>query len=333
MNTGPTDTRSPHLDLADLIAEVNGQPISAQARGHLANCEHCRTEADRWNLVADGVRSLAADAPPAAAPVRPRHAGLRVLVTNPRRRPVLAASAAAALVILAGAGYGVTAALTSASSGPVLTAVTGCASLEQASGTLEQVNGSSLVIKTASGQPVTVTTTARTKVAESAGSGALLGDITNGAVVTVLGPSYDGTVAASSVVIANLAHQELQLPPGMVAVEGTVSDADNAGFTVVASDGTRTPVTTSGETIIAVPNASLGQLPVGATIVAIGSARPDGTLSGAAVAAVFGLPQSGQNAPNGQIQVHVSAHASAHPSGQPTNCSPASIANTLAFGV
>ena len=33
----------------------------------------------------------------------------------------------------------------------VLTAVTGCSQLEQADGTLEQVNGSSLVIKTALG--------------------------------------------------------------------------------------------------------------------------------------------------------------------------------------
>ena len=27
MNTGPADTRSPHLDLGDLIAEVNGQRL------------------------------------------------------------------------------------------------------------------------------------------------------------------------------------------------------------------------------------------------------------------------------------------------------------------
>jgi hypothetical protein len=331
MNTGPTDTRSPHLDLADLIAEVNGQPIGAQAREHLASCEQCRTEANRWNLVADGVRSLAADAPPAAAPVRPRHAGLRVLVTDPRRRPVLAASAAAALVVLAGAGYGVTAALTSASSGPVLTAVTGCASLEQASGTLEQVHGSSLVIKTASGQPVTVTTTAATKVGASAASGALLGDITNGAPVTVVGSSNNGTVAALSVVIADQAQQRPQVPAGIVVVQGTVSDASSSGFTVVTSDGTRTAVITSSATVVSVTSASLDQLPVGATTVAVGHAGPDGTLSAAGVAAIFEISQ------NGQIQVHVSAHASVHTSGhasgQAMNCSPASIADALAFGV
>jgi hypothetical protein len=81
------------------------------------------------------------------------------------------------------------------------------------------VNGSSLVIKTASGQPVTVTTTAATKVGESGASGALLSDITDGASVTVVGPGSDGTVAAFSVIIDYPAqHQQPQ--PGMVVVKG-----------------------------------------------------------------------------------------------------------------
>jgi hypothetical protein len=60
MNTDPTDTRSPHLDLGDLIAEANGQPIGDAASEHLAGCAHCQVEASRWNLVADGARGLAA---------------------------------------------------------------------------------------------------------------------------------------------------------------------------------------------------------------------------------------------------------------------------------
>jgi hypothetical protein len=91
---------------------------------------------------------------------------------------MLAAGAAAVLVLLGAAGYGVTAALTGHAPGTVLTTVSGCA-------TLEQVNGSSLVVKTASGQPVTVTTTASTTVSLA---GALLGDITDGASVIVRGP-------------------------------------------------------------------------------------------------------------------------------------------------
>ena len=67
MNTGPADTRSPHLDLEDLIAEVTGQPVNGRARAHLARCEHCRAEANRWDLVASGVRGLAAATPEAAA--------------------------------------------------------------------------------------------------------------------------------------------------------------------------------------------------------------------------------------------------------------------------
>jgi hypothetical protein len=321
MNTGPTDTRSPHLDLADLIAEVTGQATSAQAREHLANCEQCRTEANRWNLVADGVRGLAAAEPEETPPALRQRRRLHAL-TDPRRRPVLAASVAAALVLLAGAGYGITAALTPQASGTVLTAVSGCASLEQASGTLEQVHGSSLVIKTASGQPVTVNTTAATKVAESAASGALLADITNGAPVTALGSSHDGSIAAFSVVIADPAQQRPQVPPGIVVAQGTVSDSSTSGFTVVTSDGARIAVVTSSVTVVTVTSARLDQLSVGATTVAVGRTGPDGTLSAAGVAAIFEIPQ------NGQIQVH----ASTHTSGRARNCSPASIADALAFG-
>ena len=162
--------------------------------------------------------------------------------------------------------------------------------LEQASGTLEQVNGSSLVIKTPSGQPLTVTTTAATKVGES---GALLGDITDGASVTVWGPSSDEAIAASFVIIANPAQQHPQPPPGMVVVKGTVADASTAGFTVVTSDATRVPVTTSSDTAVSVVNASLGQLPAGASILAIGDAGPDGTLSAVGVVAILQLPPGG----------------------------------------
>ena len=103
------DTRSPHLDLEDLIAEAAGQPVSDRAREHLAGCEHCQLEANRWNLVADGVRGLAAAAPEAAQPeaaqpARPRRTGQRVLAGPWRRAALVAGSAAAALVLLVVAG-------------------------------------------------------------------------------------------------------------------------------------------------------------------------------------------------------------------------------------
>ena len=91
----------------------------------------------------------------------------------------------------------------------------GCATLEQADGTLEQVNGTSLVIKTASGQPVTVTTAASTFVSMS---GPLLSDITDGASVDVRGSSSDGTIAAAIVTVGP--PFSAVNPPGLVAGPG-----------------------------------------------------------------------------------------------------------------
>jgi anti-sigma factor RsiW len=73
MNTGPAHTRSSHLDLTELIAGAAGRPAGDDARAHLTSCGECRAEASRWNIVADGVRSLAADAAKTGqpAPVQP----------------------------------------------------------------------------------------------------------------------------------------------------------------------------------------------------------------------------------------------------------------------
>jgi hypothetical protein len=222
----------------------------------------------------------------------------------------VAGGAAAALVLLVGAGE-VTGLVhvhvtgTGTGTGPVLTAVTGCSQLEQADGTLEQVNGSSLVIKTASGQPVTVTTTATTFMRMS---GALLGDITDGALVMVRGSRSDGTIKAAIVTVG----QPFSAvdPPGFVPVQGTVADASTAGFTLVTSTGTRVLVTTSGDTLVVVPHASPGQLQAGTAIVAVGRAGPHGTLSARAVAAISQLR---------------SGHIGAHTSVKVKDCSPSSI--------
>jgi len=291
MNADPTDTRYPHLDLGDLIAGAAGQPAGDRAREHLAGCEHCQREANRWNLVADGVRGLAAAAPETAQPARPRRTGRRVLPGPWRRAMLVAGSAAAALVLLVGVGE-VTGYVHVHLSGPgtetALTAVTGCSQLQQANGTLEQVNGSSLVIKAASGQPVTVTTTATTFVSMS---GALLGDITNGASVMVRGSRSGGTIKAAIITVGQ--PFSAVNPPGFVPVQGTVADASTAGFTLVTSSGTRIRVTTSGDTLVVIPHASLVQLQPGVTIFALGLAGPDGTLSARAVAGVSQLRSGG----------------------------------------
>jgi len=331
MNAGPADTRSSHLDLGDLIAAVTGQAVDDRAREHLARCELCRAEAARWDLVAGGVRRLVAATPQAAQPARPWHT--RPRVPAGRRRRTILAAAAAALIILGAAGYGasnfvhITFGAAGTGAETVLTAVSGCAGLEQAAGTLEQVTGRSLVINTASGQPVTVTTTASTFVSMS---GALRSDIRDGAPVMVRGPRSGGTIAAVIVTVGP--RFSAVASPGFVPVKGTVSDASSAGFTVVTSGGTRVRVTTSGDTLVVVPHASLGQLQHGATIFAVGHAGPDGTLSAQAVAAVSQLPPgvpAGVHPPAG-AHLHISVHA--HVGGHVPGCSPSAIAAALLPG-
>ncbi len=150
--------RSIHLDLEELLSDINGDAVSERVWAHLATCGSCRAEARRWETVADGVRGLVATTPEIALPSLPRRTRLAAL-TGRGRRAMLAAGAAAAL-LLAGGGYGLTTAFGHAASPAgtgtktaALTAVKGCARLVQAYGTLEQVTGTSLVIKTTSGQP------------------------------------------------------------------------------------------------------------------------------------------------------------------------------------
>ena len=314
MSTGPADTRSGHLDLGDLIAAVTGQPAADGARQHLAHCEHCQAELNRWGLVADGVRGLAAAAvatPEAVWPDRPRRPA-RPRVAAARRRHTILAAAAAAVVLLGAAGYGASSFVHISFGSPrtgartALTAVGGCASLKLAAGTLEQVTGSSLVIKAPGGQPVTVTTTASTLVSMS---GPLLSDITDGAAVVVRGHSSGGTIAASIVTVGQ--PFSAVNPAGFVPVQGTVSGASAAGFTLVTSTGTRIPVTTSGNTLVIVPHASLGQLRAGGTIFAVGHAGADGTLAARVVTGVV-QPRSG-------AQLNVSFRS----------CSPSAIAEAL----
>jgi predicted anti-sigma-YlaC factor YlaD len=283
-----SDTRNPHLDLGDLISGAAGQPVGERAAEHLAGCEDCRLEANRWNLVADGVRSLASAEPEAAQPAWPRRGRQRV--SAPWRRTMLVVGTAAASLVLL-MGIGVVAGLVHVrlSTGPsteaTLTAVTGCTQLLQADGTLVQVNGTSLVVRTTSGPPVTVTTTASTFVSMS---GTLLSEITDGASVMVRGYISGGTIQAAIVTVGQ--PFSAVNPPNFVPVQGTVSNASTTGFTLVTSTGTRVPVATSGSTLVVVPHASPQQLQTGTSIFVLGSAGPNGTLSARAVAAVSQLP-------------------------------------------
>jgi hypothetical protein len=197
-------------------------------------------------------------------------------------------SVAAALVLLVGGGElaGVVHVhVGQGGGGTDLTAVTGCSQLQQAGGTLEQIHGSSLVIKTASGRPVTVTTTATTFVSQS---GNLLGQLTDGASVRVRGPRSGRAIQAALVTVGP--PFSAVNPKGLAPVQGTVADAGKTGFTLVTSSGTRVPVTTSGDTLVVVAHASLGQLQTGTAVFALGQAGPDGTLAARAVAAISQVP-------------------------------------------
>jgi hypothetical protein len=261
-----------HLDLEELLAEADGEALTDQAREHLAACALCHAEAARWDTVAGGVRAVMSAVPETTRP------SPRLLVRAARkRRTVMAAGAAAGLLLIGGASYALTRPAPAAPEA-TLTAVSGCAGLKEASGTLEQVNGTSVVIKTASGRPVTVTTSASTRISAFA---APLSDITDGASVVVMGHRSGGTIAAQHVVIGNPFRKgkgKLTIPPGLASAQGTVQDARPGAFTVVTSDGTRVPVTTSSQTKVTLLRASLTQLKPGAFTLAIGQLAPDGTL-------------------------------------------------------
>lgn len=287
MNAHAADTDYPHLDLVDLVGGASGQPLGDRAREHLARCEQCQLEVKRWHLVADGVRGLAAAAIEVDQPAWPRRTPRHTLAPS-RRAMMVAASAAAALVLIVGvstmAGL-VHVHISGPGTDTALASVTGCSQLEQANGTLEQVKGGSLVVRAAGGQAVTVTMTSTTFLSMS---GPLLSSINDGALVMVRGDSSDGTVQAAIVTVGQ--PFSAVSPPGYVPMQGTVSDASSTGFTLRTSTGAEVPVATSANTLVVVPHASPGQLQPGTEVVALGTAGPDGTLTGRAVAAISQLP-------------------------------------------
>jgi hypothetical protein len=293
------NANSTHLDLEDLIAEVNGQAIGDEAREHLAGCAQCQLEAKRWDLVAGGVRGLADEASGLPEPARSPRTGRRVLAGPWRPALMVVGSAAAAVVLVLAIGTAAglvhvhlgsgSSATPPGASGTTLTAVSGCAQLAQASGTLERVTGAGAVIRTASGQLVTVTTTPATRLSASglSASGALRGAIADGAAVSVAGTSSHGTIAADLVLVGTSTQLTV---PGYATVRGTVADAGAAGFTVATSAGARVPVTTPGTTAVTVFKASLSQLQDGGVTTALGHAGPHGTLSALALVQPPGWP-------------------------------------------
>jgi hypothetical protein len=170
---------------------------------------------------------------------------------------------------------------------------TGCsgASTELASGTLTRVARTELVLTTASGNNLTVTTSSVTTVTREVTGG--LGDITDGAQVIVRGTTSGTQLAAASVVIGSAAAPRLpSLPGGSLGnvllrsgfANGTVTGAGGGGFTVVEQDGTRVPVTVSSSTAVSkLADTALSQLKMGAFTTVVGSKGPGGSLAATTV--------------------------------------------------
>lgn len=342
---------SPHLGLEELLAEVNGEAVSDRVPEHLAACPGCRAEAERWGAVASGVRHLvAAISPPAwlpggalggaakASSSSRRQARLRALARAGGKHGRLLVAAVAAVVLAAGGlSYGLVRELggngnASAHTAAGVTAVNGCSGLDAASGTLERVTGSGMVLKTPGGEPVTVTTSASAKISRQVAG--TVSDITDGAYVSVDGTGSHGGIAAQRIMIATLPElygaaptghgqghpaghprQRSSLAPGGGA-EGTVTDASTGSFTVIVPGGVPVRVTTSdSSTVYTQAAATLGQLRAGGFVVAVGSAKADGALAAATVEQGADMPHIQHG--NGIVQ-------------EPwLGCSPAAVATAL----
>jgi hypothetical protein len=267
-----------HLDIDDLLTD----PVSERARAHLDGCAGCRTEAARWETAAGGVLELIAGTPEPeleldVVPAGPVRGG-----TGRRPRTAFIATAAAAVLVLGGVGYGLSSALIRSGPGTVtagLTAVSGCAGLEQTDGTLAQLDGTTVIVGASPGQQVRAATSARTSVNVS---GLPISDITDGASAMVAGPESNGTLQAKMVILGATGARRINTPDGP-PTQGTISDLTGTGFTLVEPDGTQLAVTTSSDTNVTMINAGLGQLRTGAYTMAIGYARPDGTLAAIAI--------------------------------------------------
>jgi hypothetical protein len=283
-----------HLTIEELTAYVNGAAVDAESQAHVAGCGSCQTETARWGKVAGGVRLLTASPDP-LPPLADVTATSSPLWTS--RRAVLAAAAAVAILLVT--VYGLTsvprdtnAPVAAGDSNPTAVAAaltsTDCSEVKVAAGTLESVNGSSLVLRTASGTAVTVSTSDSTTITRQVKGG--LSDVANGKTVVIQG---DGTQAGDTITATSVAimPSSVDLPDGPEGLDlgkmlaqrghasGTMADAGSDGFTVVRGDGSRVRIATSPSTkVIKQVTATVGELEKGEFTTAVGSPDDKGTL-------------------------------------------------------
>jgi hypothetical protein len=226
----------------------------------------------------------------------------RALRQRQRKWQVVIAGAAAA-ILMAGAWYGLPAwpggAGHPAGTANELTAVNGCPGLAAASGMLERVQGSSLVLQTPGGAPVTVITAASSTLSRQVTG--TVGDITTGTHIIVAGTGSGGGIAARSIVIGALPrlhgpppahrrqghpshHGPRRSPARGGRADGAVTAVSTGSFTLLTSGGFHIRVTTSGSTTVYTQATStVSQLRAGQFTIAVGGAKADGTLAAATV--------------------------------------------------
>jgi hypothetical protein len=285
-------TTSPHLTLEELTspyAKAAEATDTTQATEHLIACDECAAEAASWAAVAAGVQLIVSRTEPPSPVLDSVWRAIETDRRGMRRQPVLVASAAAAALVLAAGGYGLSAALgPGGQRAPARTQVaadlsaTGCSGLDITKGTLQQVTGHDLVLTVPGGATLTITTSASTTVLRAIIG--RLGDIADGEHVLVLGSRAGGAIVAGIVAITPSSSPVESAPAKPGAASGTVVSTASGGFDVVTTTGTRVRVTTSSSTKVSiVEHASLGQLQIGEGTSVVGTAEPDGTLAASTV--------------------------------------------------
>jgi hypothetical protein len=287
------------------IEELASGSLGAAAQQHLLVCAVCHNEAEEWAATRDAVGLIFADVDPPEGLVDEVLAGMDVESplhpdlsrsawrwwrAGRERRVRLAAAAAALLVLAGGVGYGITDLVRSPDRPVIQTAVTmvaGCSGLESVNGTLQSIEGSTLVIHAGHGTTIRVVAGPASHI--DLQQTADMSMIQEGAPVVVTGTYSKGTLKAAHVgklasvpAISSTVDIAKMLKQGQAV--GTVAKVGPGGFTVAEPGGTRVTVVASRSTqVIATVPVDPSRLQTGARTAAVGSSGPGGVLVASAV--------------------------------------------------
>jgi len=282
------------------VEELASGSLTTAAREHLHVCAACRQDAHEWSATRDAVNLMIAELHPPEGMIDEllayadrescgdrggRRPTSRLLRLGRERWSRLVATVAALLLVAGGVGYGISA--RGGSSGasairPALTMMTGCSGLESVTGSLQGIEGTTLLIRVTAGRTVRVSTGPATHTyVQQPGT---LTSIVIGDPVIVSGSYSDGSLRAADVgqltsapAASSSADAAKVLRQGQAL--GTVEDLAAGRFTVREPDGTRVAVSTSTATrVVATVPVDPAQLQLGARTAAVGTFGPDGTM-------------------------------------------------------